>query len=153
MHIENTIRYTIEHAYPGFEQQRFWDLFVDHEAWSAAADLPGAITIVEPGEGHPQGLGAVRSVVSGPMTILEDVVAFDAPRLFRYAARNGGMPVDDFVGELRLEQREDGLVARYEGTFTPKTEGSGEQLRDVFRSAQAAAFVSLGDVYRARYGA
>lgn len=55
--VENTrkFHYELEHFYPGVERAKFWDLFVDHEAWSESEFLLGKITIVKPGEGHPQG--------------------------------------------------------------------------------------------------
>lgn len=146
------IQYEIEHFYPGFNRQKFWDLFVDHEGWSASDLLPGEISIVEPGEGHIQGAGAVRCVVSGPMTIIEDIVGFEPPAYFSYASRNGSMPVNDFGGELFLEQREDGVLARYRGGFNPKDPGTGDRFRQVFRSAQESAFLGLGQAYAARYG-
>ncbi len=146
------IQYEIEHFYPGFDRQKFWDLFIDHEGWSNSDLLPGQISIVKPGEGHPQGAGAVRSVASGPMTIIEDIVGFKPPAYFSYASRNGSMPVNDFRGEFVLEQRSDGVLARYKGGFNPKEPGTGEQFRHVFCSAQESALLGLGQAYEARYG-
>ena len=146
------IHYGIEHFYPGFDRQKFWDLFVDYEGWSKSDILPSEISIVTPGEGHPMGKGAVRKVVSGSMTIIEDIVGFQPPEYFSYASRNGAMPVNDFAGELFLEQRSDGLLARYKGGFNPKRFGTGWLLRIVFRRAQTSAFRGLGKAYEERYG-
>lgn len=95
-------QYSLEYFYPKADRQKFWDMFVDHEAWSESKDLPGVIRIDKPGKNHPQGLGATRSVITGPMTITEDIVAFQPPEYFRYETRNGSMPVNDFGGELRF---------------------------------------------------
>lgn len=146
-------QYEIEHFYPGFDRQQFWDLFVDNDGWTKSDILPGEISIVEPGEGHPQGRGAVRSVQSGRLTITEDIVGFRAPECFSYASRNGSMPVNDFGGELRLDEREGGVLARYKGGFNPKYPGTGWILKRVLRAAQRSAFRGLGRAYADRYGA
>ncbi len=146
-----TTRYDIEHFYPGFNRQKFWELFVDHEGWSKSDMLPGQISIVEPGEGHPQGRGAVRSVKSGRMTITEDVVGFRAPEYFSYASRDGGMPVNHFRGELHLAERDGGVLALYSGGFVPKYPGTGWIFKRIFRAAQRSAFRGLGREYEARY--
>lgn len=146
------VTYEIDHFYPGFDRQRFWDLFVDHDGWTASDILPGSISILESGDGHPQGLGAVRSVVSGPMTITEDIVGFHEPESFAYASRNGSMPVNDFGGELRLEDHDGGVLARYTGGFNPKYPATGWLFKRLFRLAQGSAFRGLGRAYEARYG-
>ena len=143
--------YEITHFYPGADLRKFWDLFVDYDAWSASDILPSEISIVTPGEGHPMGKGAVRKVVSGSMTIIEDIVAFQTPVYFSYASRNGDMPVNDFVGELFLEHRKDGLLARYKGAFKPRHFGTGWLFRILFRRGQGAALHGLGQVYAERY--
>ncbi len=148
-----TTLYEIEHFYPGFDRQKFWDLFVDNEGWSRSDILPGQISIIKPGRGHPQGAGGVRAVSSGSMNIIEDVVGFQPPEYFSYASRNGSMPVNEFGGTLFLEQRDDGLLARYRGGFNPKYFGTGWLFRRIFRAAQKSAFRGLGRAYTARYGA
>ena len=147
-----TKHYEVVHFYPGFDRQEFWDLFVDYESWSQSDMLPGEISVIEPGNGHPMGKGAVRSVVSGSMTITEDITGFQPPVYFAYASRNGAMPVNDFVGELFLEQRADGLVATYKAGFNPRYFGTGWLFRIMFRRAHRSFFRGLGRAYEARYG-
>ena len=100
LHDSRVKQHVVEQFYPGFDRRKFWEFFVDYEGWSKSDILAGEISIITPGEGHPMGKGAVRSVVSGSMTISEDVIAFQQPVYFAYASRNGVMPVNDFVGEL-----------------------------------------------------
>lgn len=151
--MENTkkIHYELEYFYPNVDQQKFWDLFVDHEAWSKSDFLPGKIIILKPGKDHPQGEGAVRSVVTGSLNIKEDIVGIRSPEYFSYATRNGSLPVNDFGGELFLEEHKDGLLARYKGSFNPKYFGTGWLFRYIFRSAQKSAFQNLGKAYHAYY--
>lgn len=145
--------YEVVTFYPNFDRQKYWDMFVDYEGWTQSDILSGEISILEPGEGHPMGKGAVRSVVSGSMTITEDITAFQPPAYFAYASRNGVMPVNDFVGELFLEQRADGVVVTYKAGFNPRYFGTGWLFRIVFRRAHVSFFSALGKAYEARYGA
>ncbi len=96
METTKKFHYELEHLFPNVDRQKFWDLFVDNEAWSESDDLPGEIIIDKPGEGHLQGAGAVRSVIVGSMNIKEDIVGFRPLEYFRYETRNGSPPVDDF---------------------------------------------------------
>lgn len=146
------IHYNLEYFYPDFDRQKFFDLFVDHEAWTNSEFLP-EIRIIKPGETHPPGLGAVRLVISGRMNIKEDIVGFQSPKYFSYASQNGSMPVNDFSGKLFLEEKNGGVLAKYEGSFNPKYFGTGWLFNYLFQSAQKSAFRSLGKAYKAYYSA
>ena len=145
------IHYEFEYFFPDVDRKKLWDLFVDHEAWSKSDVLPGEITILKPGYGHPQGEGATRSVSAGSMTIKEDIVGFRSPEYFSYATHNGGLPVNDFVGEMFFEEKKDGLLAKYKGRFNPKYFGTGWLFKIFLRSAQRSACRDLGKAYRAYY--
>lgn len=126
--------FEVTHFYPGRDQQRFWDMLVDPQ-WHSQSDLmPGEITIEEPGEGSPSGLGAVRRIKIGRIDLVEDIVAFDPPGHLGYAVRDGGMPVNKYRGDFFLEPRGDGLQFRYEGSFETRFFGTGWILERVFRS-------------------
>lgn len=145
------IHYELEHFYPDVDRKKFWDMFVDPEAWSKSDLLQGEITIIKPGEEHPQGLGAVRILTTGSMKIKEEIVGFRPPEYFSYATYNGSLPVNDFGGELYFEEQKDGLYAKYKGSFNPKYWGTGWLFKYLFRSAQKSAFRSLGKAYEANY--
>lgn len=151
--MQNTkkIHYELEHFYPNVDRQKFWDLFVDHETWSKSEFLPGEIKIIKPGKDHPQGAGAVRSVVTESMNIIEDIVGFHPPEYFSYVTHNGSMPVNDFGGELFFEEQKDGLLVRYKGSFNPKYFGTGWIFKYFLRSAQKSVFQKLGKAYKAYY--
>ena len=144
-------KYKIEHFYPGFDQKKFFNMFVDHEAWTKSDLLPGDITILKPGKVHSQGLGAVRQVISGNMTIIEDIVGFESPNLFQYSSRNGSMPVNDFGGMLVLVPKDDGVLAKYEGGFNTRYFGTGRLFRFLFRRGQKTAFANLEKAYNSYY--
>lgn len=147
------MHYRVERFYPGVDRQKFWDMFVDYEGWTNSDILAGKISILSPGEGHPMGRGAVRTVLSGSLSITEDIIAFQPPAHFVYASRNGAMPVNDFLGELFLVSRPDGLALTYLASFNPKVRGTGWLFRLLFRRAHVSVFRALGEAYAARHGA
>ena len=150
MSTNKKIKYNLEYFLPNIDRQKFFDLFVNHQAWTESEFLPN-ITILKPGKTHPQGEGALRLVESGRMKIKEDITGFKSPEYFTYATRNGSMPVNDFGGELVLEERKGGVLAKYEGGFNPKYFGTGRILRIIFRRAQIGAFKSLEKAYKDYY--
>ncbi len=144
--------YEIEHFFPDVDRQKFFDMFIDPDAWSASEFLPGKIIIDKPGKDFPQGLGAVRIVDTGSMKIKEDIVGFKSPEYFSYASRNGSLPVNEFGGELRLEDHNGGTLAKYKGSYNSRYFGTGWFLKPLLRSGQQKAFVGLGKAYNEMYG-
>lgn len=84
-------------VYPGFDRQKFWNLFADYEGWSGSDILAGEISIVEPGQDHSMGNGAVRSVLSGSMTITEDITGFQPPVCFAMPAATRYQPESGYL--------------------------------------------------------
>jgi uncharacterized protein YndB with AHSA1/START domain len=79
-----------------------WATLTDHEGMSNWG--PGVtVTIDKPGSPEPNGLGAVRRITTlGPGPVMtEEVVTFEAPNVFGYAARSG-VPIPGYQGEVRL---------------------------------------------------
>lgn len=145
------IHYQLEHFYPGFNQQKFWDLFVDHEAWSKSEFLPGKININKSGQNHPQGLGAIRTIVTGSMTIKEDIVGFRSPEYFSYATHNGSLPVDNLSGQIFITSEKDGVLLRYKGSFNPKYFGTGWFFKRLLSSGQKSVLDGLEKAYKTYY--
>lgn len=79
-----------------------WATLTDHEGMSSWG--PGVtVTIDQPGSPEPNGVGTVRRITTpgpGP-AMTEEVVTFQAPNLFGYAARSG-IPIAGYQGEVRL---------------------------------------------------
>lgn len=144
------IHYELDHFYPGFDCQKFFDLFVNNEIWTESEFLP-EVRIIKPGKDHPMGLGAVRFLLSGRMKIKEEIVGFQSPEYFSYATQNGSMPVNDFGGKLFLEGNNNGVYIKYHGSFNPKYFGTGWIFKRIFSSAQKSAFENLGKAYKAYY--
>ena len=146
-------QYEFDHSFPGYDRQKFWEVFVDNEAWSESEIMPGEIIIDIPGEGHPQGVGAVRTMVAGSTRIQEDIVGFRPPEYFHYETRDGSLPVNDFGGEFFLEERNDKLFVKYRDGFNAKYPFTGRLIRFLMRMRQRSVLLNLGEAYQARYGA
>jgi uncharacterized protein YndB with AHSA1/START domain len=95
-----------------------WATLTDHEGMSTWG--PGVtVTIDKPGSPEPNGLGTVRRISTpGPAPAMtEEVVAFQAPNLFGYAARSG-VPIPGYQGEVRLTPEGQGTRIDYTLTST-----------------------------------
>jgi len=90
-----------------------WATLIDHEGMSTWG--PGVtVALDKPGNPEPNGLGAVRRITTpgpGP-ALLEEVVTFQAPNLFGYAAR-AGVPIPGYQGEVRLTPEGEGTRIDY----------------------------------------
>ena len=88
-----------------------WATLTDHEGMSTWG--PGVtVTIDRPGSPEPNGLGAVRRISTPGPVLTEEVVTFQAPNLFGYAARSG-VPIPGYQGEVRLTPEGQGTRIDY----------------------------------------
>jgi uncharacterized protein YndB with AHSA1/START domain len=65
------------------------------------------VTIQKPGVPPPNGLGAVRKITTGPMSVYEEVVRWEEPNAMDYRLIRG-FPLKDHLGEIRLNATPDG---------------------------------------------
>jgi uncharacterized protein YndB with AHSA1/START domain len=91
--------------------------------------MPGSkITLDREGVPAPNGLGAVRRIRAGGLTILEEVVHFDPPREMRYKVLKAG-PIIAHLGTIRVLPAEDGgSLIDYTIRFTTPKWMGGELL-------------------------
>lgn len=126
--------FEFSHYYTEFEQQKFWDFFVDHEWYTQSDIMPGKITLIDSEERQEQGVGTVRKIVIDKINLVEDIVGFDAPKYFSYVVRDDGMPVKGYRGEIFLEPQEKGLTLKYRGSFESKLFGTNWLFKYLFLS-------------------
>ncbi|MDT5211701.1 MAG: hypothetical protein QOF67_4116 [Mycobacterium sp.] len=89
-----------------------WDKLSDHVGMSEWG--PVTVTLDKLGTPDPNGVGAIRRIASrgpGP-DIVEEVVTFEAPNLFRYKALSG-TPFPGYSGEVRLTPAGSGTHINY----------------------------------------
>jgi uncharacterized protein YndB with AHSA1/START domain len=93
--------------------EKVWDALSNHVGISKWA--PGLrVTLDKVGTTDPNGLGAIRRISSpGPAPdIVEEVVAFEPPRVLGYKALSG-VPFPGYRGEVRLSEAGAGTLITY----------------------------------------
>jgi uncharacterized protein YndB with AHSA1/START domain len=130
---------------------RVFAAVTDHrrlESWQ-----PGTkVTIERQGVPAPNGLGAIRKVKTGPLTIYEEVVRWEEPEAMDYHLFRGA-PLRDHLGEIRLAPVADGgTMVSYRIRFTmPWYVGGDLAARLVARQLRAviaAAYARLAEEIR-----
>ena len=97
-----------------------WSVLTDHEGMSSWG--PGVtVKLVEEGTPMRNGLGAVRRIaMPGPApAIVEEVVTFEEPHRFGYAAVSG-VPFRDYSGEVVLTEGSGGTRIDYTLRYRPR---------------------------------
>ena len=91
--------------------ERVFAAVTDHkriEEWQKGTH----VTIETPGVPSPNGLGAVRKISGGPLTVYEEVVRWEEPYIMDYRLIRG-FPLRDHLGELRLQPTPEGGTMLY----------------------------------------
>lgn len=124
---------------PSFELDRRIDAPVDvvfavlsdHRGYARWAGVDTSVLERE-GKDDPNGVGAIRHLRKGPISIREEVVACEPPRTFSYTVV-GGPPVRDYLGVVTLAA--DGNATRVHWTvrFEPKIPLTGRVLLPIVR--------------------
>jgi uncharacterized protein YndB with AHSA1/START domain len=113
--------------------ERVWEVIADHRGYERWAGVREVVLRNE-GDPAPNGLGATRVLRTGGLAIEEEVVRFDPPvRLsYRMAA---GLPVRDYLGDVRLEPSDGGTRLLWTVEFSPRIPLTGGLLRRVTERA------------------
>ena len=120
---------------------RVWEVISDHEGMPRWTALERA-TLVRPGEGDRNGLGAVRRLVGPGPAIVEEVVAWDPPSAFEYRL-DRGLPVRDYRASVRLSEHGGKTRVTWSASFRPKLPGTGWLLSAAMKKAFAGALKGL----------
>lgn len=97
--------------------QAVFDRLTDHESmknWPGTKDCQ----VISPGVPAPNGLGAVRRIKVGGLTLDERVVSWDPPNGFDYTIIRG-LPVKH-LGQVRLSEDENGVHASWHIELTSR---------------------------------
>jgi SAM-dependent methyltransferase/uncharacterized protein YndB with AHSA1/START domain len=105
-----------------------WRVYTDHSGWSHWAGL-GRAQLER--EGHPErnGSGAVRCFRNGPVSVSEEVLAFDPPKRMTYRVVRGGLPMKNHLGEVLLEPDGTGTRLIWRCRFDSSIPGLGAPMR------------------------
>lgn len=120
--------------------EKVWARYTDHVSWSRWAGL-GKVVLERDGVPAPNGVGCVRAIGSGPVTVYEEVVSFEPPHRMTYRVVRGGIPMRDHLGEVVMTTCAEGTHIRWRCQFEAGIPGLGRPMRwlvtTVFRRALA----------------
>lgn len=100
-----------------------WPLVGVAERWKEWAWMTRT-SLIRPGAGEPEGVGAVRRFGVGPFSSTEEVVAWDPPHHLGYVAHKG-LPVRTYRADVHLDADAEGTTVRWSGSLDPLVPGSG----------------------------
>jgi uncharacterized protein YndB with AHSA1/START domain len=121
--------------------ERIWAILADHEAMTEWLPVREVVRR-RPGEGDPNGLGAVRVVRGSGLALEERITGFEPPRRLEYRLLEGA-PVRDHRGEVCLEPDGDGTRVRWRVELRPLVPGTGWLLRRLVDRMLRAALRGL----------
>jgi hypothetical protein len=98
-------------------------LLADGSTWPVWSPL-GSFELLAPGDGTPEGLGAVRLFTTGRHASRERVVACEPGRVFAYELE-AGLPLKDYRAVVTLAPGAGGTTINWRSTFRPKVPGTG----------------------------
>jgi uncharacterized protein YndB with AHSA1/START domain len=94
-----------------------FEIVADHASYDRFDGIRRS-ELVEPGDPHPNGLGAVRWVWLGPLRFEEEITAFEPPRRLDYLIRHvKTLPFRHEGGSIRLESDGTGTHAVWMSSF------------------------------------
>jgi hypothetical protein len=98
-------------------------LLVDGSTWPDWSPI-GSFELVEPGNGSPEGVGAVRIFRTGRVASRERLVTVTPDKLFSYELVSG-LAIRDYRAVVRLEPAAESTTIHWRSTFRPKVPGTG----------------------------
>jgi len=80
-----------------------WAAYTDHLAWNDWAHI-GKVRLERKGHPSPNGVGCVRVISSGGISVREEVLRFDEPEKMTYRVVRGGLPIKNHLGEVLFDE-------------------------------------------------
>lgn len=98
--------------------------------------MPGVTSARWEQNGGPTttGPGAIRAMKAAGFTTREQITATDVPHIQTYTMLSG-LPVRDYVGDVRIEPCNGGSSITWGAIFTPRIPGTGNLIRLAMRMA------------------
>ena len=121
-------RQRIEHtATTSASPSAVYALLRDGATWPVWGRLD-SFELERPGEGEPEGLGAVRIFRQGKVTGRDTIAELVEDRRFSYT-HESKLPVKNYRADIDLSPRDDGTEIRWVSQFDPKIPGTGGLVR------------------------
>ena len=97
-------------------RERVWALVADGASWSEWARFTKS-SLEKEGDPPPDGVGAIRNFGTGFSKSREEVVEFQPPSRFAYRLLKG-LPLDDYLAVVTLDEDRGGTKITWHSTFT-----------------------------------
>jgi Polyketide cyclase / dehydrase and lipid transport len=107
----------------GADPASVYALLADGSTWPEWSPL-GSFELVEPGNGTPEGLDAVRLFTTGRHKSRERVVTCRPGKAFAYELE-AGLPLREYKAVVTLTASPTGTTINWRSTFAPKVPGTG----------------------------
>jgi hypothetical protein len=118
---EQVIEHTVTSA---ADPAAVFALLADGSTWPEWSPI-GFFRLLEPGDGLPEGLGAVRLFTTGRVKSRERVVERRPDEVFSYVLEKG-LAIRDYVAVITLARSGSGATTiEWRSTFRPKVPGTG----------------------------
>lgn len=95
--------------------ERVWQILIDARRWNQWGRFKHA-ELERLGEGHDDGVGAIRVFGQPPVLSREEVVVFEPNTHFAYVMLSG-MPVNGYRADVYLSATETGTTIRWQSSF------------------------------------
>jgi hypothetical protein len=102
-------------------------LLADGSTWPEWSPI-GSFQLLQPGDGVPEGLGAVRLFTTGRIRSRERVVERRPDEVFSYVLEKG-LAIRDYVAVITLSPSGSGTTIGWHSTFRAKVPGTGRFYR------------------------
>jgi hypothetical protein len=113
--------------------------YADIPSWTRWASL-GRASVGRPGDAD--GVGALRVITNGPVRVVEEVTAVDAPRRLDYRLVRG-FPIRDHAGWVTFTPADGGTTVLWECHFRSRIPGAGPLFNSLFAAIFARALEGL----------
>jgi hypothetical protein len=107
----------------GADPASVYALLADGSSWPEWSPID-SFELVTPGNGTPEGLGAVRLFTTGRHKSRERVVTCQPGRVFAYELE-AGLPLRGYRAVVTLTAAPQGTAVNWRSTFRPKVPGTG----------------------------
>jgi uncharacterized protein YndB with AHSA1/START domain len=104
--------------------EEVFELLTDHAGYASFRGVRSA-ELVQGGDPEPNGVGAVRRVVIGPIRMEEEIIGFDRPRRMDYVIREMNMPFEHQGGTIEVAETTGTSRVVWTSTFRVPTRAEG----------------------------
>ena len=95
---------------------RVFDLIADHAGYDRFRGIRGSELLTE-GDPPPNGVGAMRRILIGPLRFDEEITAYEPPTRLDYMIKRINAPFEHQGGSIRLVAVQEGTRAEWRSTF------------------------------------